>query len=67
MVRQVDNLGGSFKQGDWVRLKSGPFKSFEGEVVMTWREGDVRMYAIHLSFRSVEIIHTIDCLSIEGI
>ena len=66
MVKQVDNLGGSFKQGDWVRLKSGPFKGFEGEVVMTWREDDVRMYAIHLSFRSVEILHTIDCLSIEG-
>ena len=67
MVKQVDNLGGSFKQGDWVRLKSGPFKSFEGEVVMTWRDGDVRMYAVHLSFRSVEIVHTIDCLSIEGV
>jgi transcription antitermination factor NusG len=67
MVKQVDNLGGSFKQGDLVRLKSGPFKGFDGEVVMTWREEDVRMYAIHLPFRSVEIIHIIDCLSIEGV
>ena len=66
MVKQVDNLGGSFKQGDKVRVKSGPFKNFEGDVVLTWRDGDVRMYCIHLSFRSVEIIHTIDCLSIEG-
>lgn len=66
MVKQVDNLGGSFKKGDFVRIKSGPFKNFEGEVISTWRDGDVRMYCVYLSFRSVEIIHTIDCLSIEG-
>ena len=66
MVKQVDNLGGSFKAGDLVRIKNGPFKDFEGEVETSWRDGDVRMYAIHLTFRSVEILHTIDCLSIEG-
>ena len=66
MVKKVDSLGGSFKEGDFIRIKSGPFKGFEGEVVSTWLDNDVRMFSVHLKFRSVEIIHTIDCLSIEG-
>jgi transcription antitermination factor NusG len=66
MVKKIDSLGGSFKEGDFVRIKAGPFKGFEGEVISTWLDNDVRMFSIHLDFRSVEIIHTIDCLSIEG-
>ena len=66
MVKQVDNLGGSFKPGDQVSIKAGPFKGFTGKVIITWRNKDLRMYSIHLDFRSVEILLSIDCLSIEG-
>ena len=66
MIKRADNLGGSFKCGDEVRVKAGPFKGFEGEVLLTWRNEDIRMYSIRLNFRSVEILYTIDCLSVEG-
>jgi transcription antitermination factor NusG len=66
MVKQVDNLGGSFKAGDSIKIKSGPFNGFEGTVITTWVENEIRLYCVHLSFRSVEILHTVDCLSVEG-
>ena len=55
MIKRADNLGGSFKAGDIVKVKSGPFSGFEGEVLLTWRDEDIRMYSIRLTFRSVEI------------
>ena len=67
MVKKVDNLGGSFKAGDEVKIKAGPFKGFDGKVIFTWRNDDLRMYSIHLNFRSVEILLSLDCLSIEGV
>lgn len=66
MIKRADNLGGSFKCGDRVRIKAGPFKGFDGEVLLTWRNEEIRMYSIRLNFRSVEILYTIDCLSVEG-
>ena len=66
MIKKVDNLGGSFKVDDMVRIKAGPFKGFEGLVSLTWREDNIRMYSILLTFRSVEILYTADCLSVEG-
>lgn len=67
MIAQVDNLGGSFKPQDKVLIKSGAFESFEGEVVDTWMADGLRMYSIHLIFRSVDILLTVDSLSVEGV
>ena len=67
MIKQVDNLGGSFKQGDEIRIKKGAFSGFEGPVVMTWYQDDIRMYSVHLKFRSVELLLTVDGLSVEGV
>ncbi len=66
MIDQVDKLGGSFKPKDMVRIKSGAFEGFEGEVVETWIVDGLRRYSIHLMFRSVEILLTVDGLSVEG-
>jgi transcription antitermination factor NusG len=66
MIQRADELGGNFEVGQQVKILSGSFQNMEGEVVSKWHNGEVRMYAILLSFRSVEIITTVDCLSLEG-
>lgn len=66
MIDQVDKLGGSFKPKDKVRIKAGSFEGFEGEVIETWIDDGLRMYSIHLTFRSVDILLTVDGLSVEG-
>jgi transcription antitermination factor NusG len=67
MVKRIDDLGGSFKPDELVKIKEGPFSGFEGKVILTWMQNDVRMYSLQLSFRSVVILFTIDCLSVEGV
>lgn len=67
MIDQVDKLGGSFKPGDRIRIKAGSFESFEGDVIETWVDEGLRMYSVYLIFRSVDILLTIDGLSVEGV
>jgi hypothetical protein len=67
MIKRVDSLGGSFKPEDIVRIKSGPFVGFEGEILTTWIAEGMRMYSIHLIFRSVDVLLSVDCLSVEGL
>lgn len=67
MLKKVDNLGGSFKPKDLVRIKDGPFIGFEGEVTSTWIVDGVRMFSIFLTFRSVELLLSVSCLAVEGV
>jgi transcription antitermination factor NusG len=67
MINQVDKLGGSFKTQDQVRIKAGCFRGFEGEIMDTWLCDGLRMYSVHLTFRSVDILLTVDGISVEGV
>jgi transcription antitermination factor NusG len=67
LLKKVDNLGGSFKPKDLVRIKEGPFIGFEGEVISTWVVDGVRMFSVSLNFRSVELLLTVSCLAVEGV
>jgi transcription antitermination factor NusG len=68
MLKKVDDLGGSFKPKDIVRLKEGAFEGFEGEIITTWVLKDgMRMYSVFLTFRSVDLLLSVTCLSVEGV
>jgi transcription antitermination factor NusG len=66
MIKKADNLGGSYKVGDWVEIKAGELSGFEGEVVDVWHDGTLRHYTILIKMRSVEVLTKVDCLSLEG-
>jgi len=67
MIKKADNLGGKFQIGDVVDIKAGDMMGFKGEIIDWWMNSDgLRFYTLLIKMRSVEIIVSVDCLSIEG-
>ena len=67
LIKKADDLGGSFQAGDSVKIKKGDFEGFSAEVMSDWKTSDnIRMYTLLITLRSVEIILTIDSISLEG-
>ena len=66
MLKKADDLGAKFEVGDLVRIKEGEFKGFEAKVIDLFKKDTLRMYTLLISMRSVEIITSADCLSVEG-
>ncbi len=67
MVKRADNMGGKFQIGDLVEIKSGEMKGFSA-IVMDWwmNEEGLRSYTLLIELRSVEVVLSVDCLSLEG-
>lgn len=66
MIKKADDLGGKFELGSEVSLIDGSFKGFEGVLVDSWKENNLRYYSVLIKMRSVEILTKVSCLSIEG-
>lgn len=67
MIKRADNMGGKFQIGDEVEIKSGDMKGFSAKVMDWWMSEDgLRNYTLLIEMRSVEVILSVDCLSIEG-
>ena len=66
MIKKADELGGHHEVGSVVSIVEGPFQGFEGEVVDSWKEDNIRQYSILIKMRSVEILTKVSCLSLEG-
>jgi transcription antitermination factor NusG len=66
MIKKADDLGGKFELGSEVSLIDGAFKGFEGVLVDSWKENNLRYYSVLIKMRSVEILTKVSCLSIEG-
>lgn len=67
MLKRADDLGGKFKAGDEVEIKGGEMKGFNGVIMDSWvNEEGLRHYGVLVELRSVEIIVSVDCLSVEG-
>ena len=67
MIKRADNMGGKFQIGDEVEIKSGDMKGFSAKVMDWWMsEGGLRNYTLLIEMRSVEVILSVDCLSLEG-
>ena len=67
MIKRADNMGGKFQIGDDVEIKSGDMKGFSAKVMDWWvSEDGLRNYTLLIKMRSVEVILSVDCLSLEG-
>ena len=67
MIKRADNMGGKFQIGDDVEIKSGDMKGFSAKVMDWWMSEDgLRNYTLLIEMRSVEVILSVDCLSLEG-
>ena len=67
MVKEAYNLGGGYKEGDFVEITDGDFKGCEGEIVTIISEDDGLngcFYTILLKLRSAEVIVTVDVFSV---
>jgi len=85
MIAKTDLLGGKYKVGGEVRIKTGSFEGLKGRIVdileakplsnledLIASEGVVKeenlsRYVVVVEMRSVEIILSYDCFSIEGV
>lgn len=67
MLKRADDLGAKFESGDKVVIKEGDFKGFEATVLDLFEKDSLRMYSLLINMRSVEIIISADCLSVEGV
>ena len=67
MLKRADDLGAKFESGDKVVIKEGEFKGFEATVLDLFEKDSLRMYSLLINMRSVEIIISADCLSVEGV
>ena len=67
MLKRADDLGAKFQSGDKVLIKEGDFKGFEATILDLFENNNLRMYTLLIKMRSVEIIISADCLSVEGV
>lgn len=67
MIKRADDLGAKFEPGDKVSIKEGDFKGFEATILDLFEKDRLRMYSLLIDMRSVEIIISADCLSVEGL
>lgn len=67
MLKKADELGAKFDVGDKIKIIEGDFKGFEAEVVNLFKKDNLRMYTLLIKMRSVEIITSANCLSVEAL
>jgi transcription antitermination factor NusG len=67
MLKKADELGAKFDVGDRVKIIEGEFTGFEAEVVSLFKKENLRMYTLLIKMRSVEIITSANCLSVEAV
>ena len=67
MLKRADELGARFDFGDKVAIKDGEFKGFEATVLDLFEKDSLMMYSLLIDMRSVEIIISADCLSVESV
>ena len=65
MLKKADSLGAKFHVGDSVKIKEGEFVGFVATVLDLFEKDNLRMYTLLIDMRSVEIITSTDCLSLE--
>jgi len=68
MISRATELGGKYAVGDCVEISSGEFKGCVGEILHIYLKEngveEIEMYSIILTFRSAEVIISLDVFSI---